>query len=133
MGFWTWDPTTIQVHASSWGRVSSSKGGGNTAVSQQRGCRNSCKIKVASSPQHISLMALGTRQAAGFKPQVLHWVISLFLYAATSISICWLSFRFRLQALQGRKHPFASCCTSFNSTNSKTSRTCWALLAQDCP
>lgn len=63
----TWDPRTIPVHASSWGRVSSSKGGGNTAVSLQRGCQNSCEIKVASSFQQVSLMALGTLQAAGLQ------------------------------------------------------------------
>lgn len=34
----TWDPRTIQVHASSWGRVSSSKEGGKIAGSPQRGC-----------------------------------------------------------------------------------------------
>lgn len=64
----TWDPRIIQVHASSSGRVSSSKEGGNTAGSSQRGCRTSCKIKVAFSSQQVSLMALGTRQAEGFKP-----------------------------------------------------------------
>lgn len=64
----TWDPKTIQVHASSWGRVSSSKEGGNTTGSPQRGCRTSCKINVAFSSQQVGLMALGTWQTAGFKP-----------------------------------------------------------------
>lgn len=89
---------------------------GRGKMSLQRGCQSSSKIKAAASAQQVSSVALGTRQAAGFKPQLSHQVLSLLLHLSTSAPICWLSSRFRSQALLGRERPFAGCCTSLDRT-----------------
>lgn len=51
----------------------------------QRGCPSS-KIKAAAPGQQVSSVALGTRQAAGFKPQLLHRGLSLLLHLSASVS-----------------------------------------------
>lgn len=51
----------------------------------QRGCPSS-KIRAAAPGQQGSSVALGTRQAAGFKPQRLHRGLSLLLHLSTPVS-----------------------------------------------